>query len=130
MWTQDEQEFSHCWAGLSLTAQDLARIAYLHLKGGVWDGRQIIPNDYVRAATTAQTPGGYPGNTPFGYLWWVTKERGHDAFYALGYGGRLAMVIPDLDFVAIIMTDDNLEMDHVGYPKQLVSEVVIPAVPA
>ena len=46
-----------------------------------------------------------PGD--YGYQWWVTNESGHDSFRAMGYGGQLIQVIPDLDLVVVITSDPD-----------------------
>jgi CubicO group peptidase (beta-lactamase class C family) len=130
VWPQDDQGFSQSWAGLQLTLRDVAKIGYLHLRHGVWESQQLVGREYVRAATTAHTAGGYPGNTGYGYLWWVSQEREHYAFYALGFGGKTLVAVPDLDLLVVIMTDDSLDNDHINQPRLLLSEHIIPAIPA
>ena len=44
-----------------------------------------------------------PGD--YGYHWWVTNETGHASFRAMGFGGQLIQVIPDLDLVVVITGD-------------------------
>jgi CubicO group peptidase (beta-lactamase class C family) len=51
-------------------------------------------------------PGGY------GDQWWVTKATGHDSFRALGVGGQLIQVIPDLDLVVVITSDATQERQN------------------
>jgi len=130
VWPQDDRGFSQSWAGLELTLRDMAKIGYLHLRRGAWDGQQLVAADYIRAATTAQTAGGYPAKTPFGYLWWVSRERGHSAFYALGFGGKTLVVVPALDLLVVVMADDSLDSDHINQPRLLISDHIIPAIPA
>jgi CubicO group peptidase (beta-lactamase class C family) len=127
-WTQDEWGFTHCWAGLSLSPRDLAKIAYLYLRQGVWEGQQIVPAEFVQAATSAQSAGGYPGNTSYGLLWWVWNERGLSAYYALGYAGRMVFVAPEHDLIVIIVTDDTLDTDHINVTRRLVTDVIVPLV--
>jgi hypothetical protein len=59
----------------------LAKFGYLYLNGGRWDGNQLIPADYVAAATsqTGSTPNVSMG---YGWLWWVATEGGHRTFSA------------------------------------------------
>jgi len=50
-WPTDPQGYQLGYGFLRLTARDLARFGYLYLKGGNWQGRQVVPAAYVRAAT-------------------------------------------------------------------------------
>jgi CubicO group peptidase (beta-lactamase class C family) len=124
-WPADPQGYHFGGAFLKLPARDLAKFGYLYLNDGRWDGEQVIPADYVRDSTT---PGELPTNLDgdYGWQWWVDPARGHDAYFARGYGEQVIHVVPDLDLVTVVTTDpDALVPDAtVG----LVAEVVVPAV--
>jgi CubicO group peptidase (beta-lactamase class C family) len=117
---------------LKLTARELAKLGYLYLKGGAWEGRQVLPAAYVRASTQPQVPTGrtvgfYEG---YGYHWWTTTEQGHQAFAAVGLGGQLIEVIPDLDLV-VVMTSEPSTAEDVragGDSHSMVGNVVVPAI--
>ena len=87
--------------GLRLRAQDLARIGLMYLGNGQWQGRQVVPEGWVREATGAQvdTGGGY--TTSYGYQWWVTTADGAPAYAALGTAGQVLAVVPDRDLVVV-----------------------------
>jgi CubicO group peptidase (beta-lactamase class C family) len=76
-WETDPQGYHIGYSWLKLSARDLAKFGYLYLNGGRWDGRQVVPADYVRASTQPQskppprsrptataTSGGPPAWTP------------------------------------------------------------------
>ena len=108
VWADDGQGNSVGAFGLKLTARDMAKIGYLYLQDGRWEGRQIVPRGYVRASTREQVETGYsPAGVPagYGYLWWTRKVEGYRAFYASGYGGQLIYVIPELNLVAVIVSE-------------------------
>jgi CubicO group peptidase (beta-lactamase class C family) len=109
---------------LKLPARDLAKFGYLYLNGGRWDGRQLIPADYVRASTRPY--GDVPGLAgSYGYQWWETSADGHDSFYAAGAGGQVIRVIPDLDLVVVITSDPDQALDS---GPRLVERVVLPSI--
>jgi CubicO group peptidase (beta-lactamase class C family) len=56
-------------------ARDLAKLGYLYLNGGRWDGAQVVPAGYVRASSRppSQPPPGAPVDG-YGYQWWVSKS--------------------------------------------------------
>ena len=117
---------------MKLTARDLAKLGYLYLKGGVWEGRQVVPAGYVRASTETHVPtGGASGPfTGYGYQWWTTTEQGHHAFAAIGVGGQLIEVLPDLDLVVVmtsaVSTIEDVRMGNTS--QRMVGDVVVPAV--
>ena len=51
-----------------MTARDLARFGYLMLRGGNWNGTQIIPSSWVEESTRSYSDVDGAG---YGYLWWV-----------------------------------------------------------
>jgi CubicO group peptidase (beta-lactamase class C family) len=124
-WNSDPQGYQTGWSGLKLPARDLAKLGYLYLNGGRWDGVQVVPAGYVRASTQRQShppPGArFDG---YGYQWWVTSEHGHSSFVAVGFGGQFVQVIPDLDLVVVITSDAANQRDDA---QQLVAEAIVPA---
>jgi CubicO group peptidase (beta-lactamase class C family) len=93
---------------INMSARDLARFALLYLHKGRWGDRQIVPAQWIEESTRAysQSEGG-PG---YGYLWCVGSINNGAApsvtlpagsFFALGYGGQCAFVIPACDLVVV-----------------------------
>ncbi|MCV2878800.1 beta-lactamase family protein [Sedimentimonas flavescens] len=94
--------------GLNLRTRDYARIGQMFLQEGFWNGRQIVPADWVRASTTHQAPGG----AGYGYQWWVPVDNaahGND-YMARGIYGQHIYVNPAARVViAVNMADRNFE---------------------
>jgi CubicO group peptidase (beta-lactamase class C family) len=103
-WPHDPQGVQMGWAYLKLTARDMAALGQLHLDEGRWQGEQLVPTAWVHDATTEQVQTNDLA-TGYGYQWWVTTAAGHDAYAAIGYGGQLIEVVPDLRLVAVFSTD-------------------------
>jgi CubicO group peptidase (beta-lactamase class C family) len=122
-WPRDPQGYHLGDSLLRLPARDLAKLGYLYLNGGRWDGAQVVPADYVAASIQPQSdPTVGPGD--YGYHWWVTNETGHASFRAMGFGGQLIQVIPDLDLVVVITSDYTQERHDAA---NLVGGVIVPA---
>ena len=107
---------SYCYA----TARDWARLGLLYLRDGVWAGRRILPEGWVKWTTTGGA---------FGALWWLNKEeQGHrrhpqlprDCYSCEGYEGQYIWVIPSMDMVIVRMA-----MEH---GPVLDPDVFVPAV--
>lgn len=88
--------------GMWIDSWDMARFGYLWLRGGSWNGRQVLPPSYVKAALTPSAHG-----PDYGYLWWLnTKGRNlpglpANAYAAQGAGSNTIVVSPDHDLVIV-----------------------------
>lgn len=102
-WPVDPQGIHIGWGSLKLSAPDMAKLGMLMLQEGNWDGRQVVSRQWVAAATSAHVrTGGHHATPAYGYQWWVTTADGHPAYAALGFGGQLIEVVPDLDLVVVV----------------------------
>ena len=117
----DAQGVSDGEAGLSLAPHDMARIGYLYLCNGTWDGKQIIPSSWVDRAREGKV------KATFGFryanLWWSLPEK--DAYMARGRHSQLILVLPKLDIVAVmtgILRDDQF------YPRARLIDDIASAV--
>ncbi len=95
--------------GLSCRTSDLVRFGAVHLQGGKWEGRRLLPASWVDAATASAVPDvpwdgaeqHLPGAPPqgYGFQWW-TGPAG--AYYAAGLFGQYTVVLPDANAVVAI----------------------------
>jgi CubicO group peptidase (beta-lactamase class C family) len=102
----DAQGVTDGEAGLSLSPHDMAKIGYLYLHNGIWDGKQIIPSSWVDRARAGKVKATYGFH--YGNLWWSIPEKG--AYMAQGRHSQLILVLPKLDIVAVmtgVMPDDE-----------------------
>jgi CubicO group peptidase (beta-lactamase class C family) len=107
-WATDGQGHSLGNTGLRLSARELVRIGDLYLHGGRWNGRQVVPSAYIRAATRRYTSLG-PGGAGYGYGWWVFSGR-PPGFAALGYGGQAVAIYPRRHLVVVVTgSGDNVQ---------------------
>ena len=87
--------------GLYLSALDLAKIGYLYLHDGIWDGRRVLPAGWVKDATTHHAKTTSPA-WDYGYQWWLTTRGDVDVWAGRGFGGQYLVVIPSRDIVGVI----------------------------
>lgn len=84
--------------GAYLTARDLAKICRCYADGGVYNGRQVIPEKWAREATKLQVPlSGRDNEDGYGYLFW-TKDG---TFSMNGMFGQLVTYFPQYDAVIV-----------------------------
>jgi CubicO group peptidase (beta-lactamase class C family) len=70
--------------GLNVTTRDYARFGQMIAQGGEWQGRQVVPRDWVEASTSPQAPGG----VGYGYQWWIADGAGPGEVNAQGIYGQ------------------------------------------
>ena len=94
-WTIDAAGQELCYIGLNATLRDWGRFGLLLAEEGAREGRQIIPADWVRAATDRDQHGHKPDGRRRGYGYQTWTLSGRDgAFAALGLRGQAVMVDP------------------------------------
>lgn len=127
-WAVDPQGRNTGYAHLALTADDLLRLGRLWLDRGVHDGRQLVPAAWIDAMTTTQITTTEPGLS-YGYLTWIPQAGGHHAFAAMGAGGQLVEVVPDLRLVAVVTSSGDTGTAPDTYAA-LIGDTLIPALTA
>jgi CubicO group peptidase (beta-lactamase class C family) len=119
-------------SGLRLLPRDMVKIGQLVLNGGAWDGKQVVPADWVKRATTPVVH--MPDGRGYGYHWYTGAFQ--DATHpplpwiaGIGWGGQRLYVIPKGDLVVGINCGNyrrsGRDQHMVGVT--LVTELVLPA---
>jgi CubicO group peptidase (beta-lactamase class C family) len=98
--------------GLYLSSPDLAKIGFLFLKNGMWDGKEIVSPDWVKASVTSDLLVKDEGrNWRYGFQWWLQpygKSPERYAWAARGFGGQELRVVPELNLIAVFTGWDIL----------------------
>jgi CubicO group peptidase (beta-lactamase class C family) len=107
------------WPALTfrMSARDLARFGQLWLNKGPWNGRQIIPAQWIERASATASNTGTPGQG-YAMMWWTYEPGSVDAqrypnaskvrlLLARGSGGQTVAVIPEADTVIVHLTDSD-----------------------
>ena len=105
--------------GLFLKNSDLAKIGYLFLHGGVWDGKRILSKEWVQESVSPLTDA--EEHYKYGFKWWLLPRTNRQGFVwmARGFGGQRLMVFPDEDMIAVftgweILKDEATDRDLVN----------------
>jgi CubicO group peptidase (beta-lactamase class C family) len=141
------------YSGLRTTCRDLARFGYLHLRHGDWDGRRVVPADWVERSTGGSSQ---DLNAAYGLLWWVNARGrvagssgglapdGRDAgaeradtryvpgapgdmFFAIGLGGQMLAVDPGSETVVVRLGPEKSEGFSAFYDAEDAAAVVTEA---
>lgn len=90
-WVVDPQGINMASWGLFLTAEEMTKIGQLYLDGGKYNGKQIIPAEWIDESTKVHSRW---GELSYGYLWWVIDDKKH-IYAALGDGGNVIYINTD-----------------------------------
>ena len=112
-WGTDTEGHNQGCGDLHFTARDAAKFGLLYLSGGEYEGKQIVPADWVRESLQRYSEdinltGGFPANwglsfrdIGYGYQWWSARVRDHHFDYAAGHGGQLIVLLAELDMIVV-----------------------------
>ncbi|HXD85135.1 MAG TPA: serine hydrolase [Urbifossiella sp.] len=102
-WEASPQGISAGGYGLSVRTEDIAKFGQLYLQKGKWNGKQLVPEAWVKAATARQTSNGSnpasDWDQGYGYQFWRCR---HGAYRGDGAFGQYCIVLPEQDAVIAI----------------------------
>jgi CubicO group peptidase (beta-lactamase class C family) len=106
---------------LFMQPHDMAKIGYLYLNNGLWDGEQIISSLWIKASTrkhiaTTLLPS-------YGYHWWIVSPN---IYTAAGNKGQFIMVAPEKNMVVVFTA--RLSPQGFLIPLEILTSYIIPAV--
>lgn len=104
-WKRTPRGIADTEGGLYLEARDVAKIWYLFVRNGRWDGKQIVSPEWVRSSIApAVTVGNAPNARRYGYKWWLfpnPRDSTHFVWAGSGFGGQWPLAIPEDDMVVV-----------------------------
>jgi CubicO group peptidase (beta-lactamase class C family) len=127
-WPADPQGIYFGGNEMRMTPRAMLRFGELYRNGGRFEGRQIVPEEWVRESLTPRATSRHVGEG-YGYGWFIGEVRGHPMFYAWGYGGQFIFVIPELELTVVTTSDPDAarEGDHLRAVRRLLTEWIVPA---
>ncbi len=108
IWPADAQGYNWGWGDLYLHPRDAAKIGYLWMNKGQWEGRQIVPRKWVEESVKTQIKTGEDDD--YGYGWWISPESG--TYTAAGRGGQYIKVPPFLNGF-VVTTGGGYDYDEI-----------------
>ncbi|WP_422081998.1 serine hydrolase domain-containing protein [Ulvibacterium sp.] len=137
-WSWGHRGIPHTGGGLFLTPGDLARIGYLYLRNGCWEGQQIFLENWINGILVNAVPlvKKFHGSIPAGYggMWWLlplerTKVKNtFDILMAYGHWGQFLLVIPQYDMVIVMTQNDSATYREELEPIKLLYGHLLPMV--
>jgi CubicO group peptidase (beta-lactamase class C family) len=108
-WLLDATGREMAFGGVNLTARDFAKLGELYRRGGEWNGRQVVPADWVAASIVPDAPhlehgrpviAGESLPDGYGYQWWLIPG-GLDQYSAIGVYNQFVFVSPRHDVTIV-----------------------------
>ena len=138
-WVGDLAGMPSAASGLRLRARDLAKFGSLYLHSGRWNGKQVVPAEWVDLSTRRhfrfppRSGADAGGEFGYGYFWWYncypTTSGLIEARTAVGNGQQRVFVLPGLDMVVTILAGRYNDFTTGGtLGSRILREHVIPAV--
>jgi CubicO group peptidase (beta-lactamase class C family) len=87
------------------SGRDWARLGNLYLQDGVWNGKRILPEGYVKFVSTVAPAWEADRRPVYGAFFWINGDGSYpvprDAYYMAGAGGQTTLIVPSHDLVVV-----------------------------
>lgn len=131
IWPADPQGVNYGWGDLHLSPKDLAKIGFLYLHDGMWDGKRILPEQFVSDATSPLTK--TPFGDDYGFGWWISPTQHANEFMAVGRGGQRMTVLRRFNAIIVVTGGGDFDPGKDVNPAlghAVVSDHAVPENPA
>lgn len=131
-WQYTPQNVPNTAGGIQMNALDFAKYGQLYKNGGSWNGKQILPKNWVEKSFSKQKQIMGRDNEFYGYLFWNKKfkaeNREYEAFYCAGNGGNYILVFKDEPLVVVITASAYGQYYAHTQVAEMLSKFILPAV--
>ena len=127
-WVRDPQGIYFGGNDMYLRPRDMLTFGELYLNGGRHEGTQVVPEEWVRNSWVQRTTSRYNRNG-YGLGWWLRSARGHDIYFAWGYGGQYVFIVPGLELTVVTTSDAAAPREgrHNRTLHRLIDDLLVPA---
>ena len=126
-WIYIKPDIVYATGDLKLTPRALAKLGYLVLNDGTWNGQRIISSEWLKKMI--QEHWSFSETEGYGYQWWLrTHQLGSkqiDSYYASGWGGQNILVFPSLNTV-VVFTAGNYDTQNLS--NEILYRYILPAI--
>lgn len=133
-WERGSRGIPVAAGGLRMTPRDLATVGQMVLQQGMWDGRQLVPSDWLEASFASRIGTGYryPSSAGYGYFWWIGRTRtgGYPQIAGFGHGGQRLVIVPELDLVMVATAGAYGHEKSGRFADAVLNDILIPSIDA
>jgi len=105
-YVSDGEGVAFVLGGLNMRTRDYARFGLMFEQMGAYQGRQVVPADWVAASTRASAPT-EPGKMGYGYQWWMPVDAPEGVFMARGIYGQYIYIDQARNVVIVVTAADR-----------------------
>jgi len=140
-WDLNPQGINLGMIGLRLRTEDLAKFGQLLIQNGVWNGKQLLPKEWIKEATSFKIESNDPGNKrpkdlndwAQGYCYQMWRGR-NSSVRLDGMAGQFVMLFPDKDAFVVLTanarnTQNELDLVHNYLFPAIKSDKALPGSP-
>lgn len=130
-WPRDPQGIYFGGNDMLLSPRALLRIGEILRLDGQWQGRRVLPAEWIADSWTPRTRSPWSGQL-YGLGWWIGQAGPSRNLFAWGYGGQFLFVLPELAATVVMTSEYSGPRDraHTGALHALLAEAVLPALGA
>ena len=122
-WGSNPQGITLGYGELFMRPQDMAKIGFLYLNRGFWDGKRIISSRWISESTTKHIDTDLLSG--YGYHWWIVSP---EIYTSAGNKGQFIMVVPEKNIIAVFT--GRLSPEEFLIPLDFMKSHIIAAVKA
>ncbi len=129
-WYRDPQGYYTGGNNMFMKPSDMIKIGQMVLNGGVYEGKRIVPEQWLLKSLKTYTQSDHSSNY-YGYMWWKQEIGGYQALFACGYGGQYIFMFPELESIVVMTSFLEYANELREYDKpifKLLEETVIPLI--
>lgn len=128
-WLLDPAGNPYGGGGSSFLPRDFLKFGQLLLNGGTWEGQRILSREFVHQMTARHY---HLANIYYGYNWWSQdfpyKDRTVNSYLALGAGGQVIAVVPELKLVVAFYAGNYISRVQLDFGHHYIPRWLLPAV--
>ncbi len=127
-WDRSPEGYYMGGNNMALRPGALLKIGRMVMDMGRYESRQIVPSGWIVDSFNIYTRSNF-NPYDYGYLWWRRKIAGYEVAFAWGNGGQYILMLPELDAVIAITSDNNRTNRSRRYQRDIfdwLGEDVIP----
>jgi CubicO group peptidase (beta-lactamase class C family) len=121
IWPTDPQGINRGYGDLCITTDDMAKLGYLYLYQGKWEGRQVLSDTWIGSATRMHVK--VSEEAGHGYMVWFVRDD-YGFYGAHGRGGQAIFIMPD-EHLVMVLTGSGSDPPTT---KGLIPNYILPAI--
>ena len=106
VWQYTPQGVANTAGGIQMASLDFAKYGLLYARNGQWDGKQLLPKEWIKKSFTRQIAITDRPQEYYGFLFWnktyVVEGRNLETYYCAGNGGNKIFIFPKEALVVVV----------------------------